>query len=237
MGYQECTSTVLQPLAWGDNVTLQAMLDAHGFGVRVYYIAPDTEAEDYALSAAKNPCPRRPPASGDNLDRRPAGLVDAAGSHLRPYLTPLALAHYGHQDLQVVCGNTSAYMSKLCAYIAKDAAPRAQGVQEMSSNFQAAPALQMHTEPGESQMVDALQHGGPMVYSCTTKNLQVRRPDELDLDAPWAAYCRRDPAEEQQSFLEWARGHRTDGPESAYTRDLMHKKRRPSARKQEERRR
>ena len=50
VGYQEYTSTVLQPHTWRDNVTLQAMMDAHGFGVRVYYIAPDSETEDSALS-------------------------------------------------------------------------------------------------------------------------------------------------------------------------------------------
>ena len=35
---------------WHHNVTLQAMMDARGFGVRACYIAPDSEAQDSALS-------------------------------------------------------------------------------------------------------------------------------------------------------------------------------------------
>ena len=50
MRFEEYTPTVLQPRAWGDNVTLQALMDAHGFGIRVYYLAPGGNAVDSALS-------------------------------------------------------------------------------------------------------------------------------------------------------------------------------------------
>ncbi|CAJ1366649.1 unnamed protein product, partial [Effrenium voratum] len=137
---------------------------------------------------------------------------DAKGKRdgVRPYLTPLTMAYFGHHDVQLIQDSqqVAVYMSKLTAYVTKPAdGPAEAWLESASSAYQAARMLLRSIRPGQAQMVAAMQHGGSFVTSCNTKTVVVRRPDEQAADPLWLGYCNRAIGQEAVCFLDWARVH------------------------------